>query len=216
MHRLILIRHAQSEHHVQRLTGGWTDLPLSPLGQAQAQVLADDCRRRLADEPSVCLFSSDLGRAAQTAAYVAAALSVAVQLEPALRELNNGIAAGLTHDAAKRIELPMTGSVIDWVPYPEGESWRKMVDRVFAGMDRIDLACPTTAVVVTHGNAGVAVIQWWLRLSERCRQGISFELDPASVSELAINPWQERTIVCLNDTSHLQRLGGGSAAMGGT
>ena len=216
MHRLVLIRHAQSEHQIQRLTGGWTDLPLSQLGQAQAQVLADDCRRRLADEPSVCLFSSDLARAAQTAAYVAAALSVAVQLEPALRELNNGIAAGLTHDVAKRIELPMTEPVIDWVPYPEAETWHMMVDRVFAGMNRIDLACPTTAVVVTHGNAGVAVIQWWLRLSECCRQGISFELDPASVSELAINPWQERTIVCLNDTSHLQRLGGGSAATGGT
>ncbi len=77
--------------------------------------------------------------------------------------------------------------------------------RVFAGMDRIDRACPSTAVVVTHGNAGVAVIQWWLRLDEHCRQGISFELDPASVSELAINAWQERTIVRLNDTSHLQQ-----------
>ncbi len=41
-------------------------------------------------------------------------------------------------------------------------------------------------------------------LTERCRQGISFELDPASVSELAINAWQERTIVRLNDTRHLQ------------
>lgn len=50
----------------------------------------------------------------------------------------------------------------------------------------------------------MAVIQWWLRLDERCRQGISFELDPASVSELAINTWQERTIVRLNDTHHLQ------------
>ncbi len=215
MHRLILIRHAQSEHHVQRLTGGWTDLPLSRLGQAQAQVLADDCRRRLADELSVCLFSSDLARAAQTAAYVVAALGVAIQMEPALREINNGIAAGLTHDAAKRIELPMTEPVMEWVPYPEGESWRMMVDRVFTGMEQIDLACPTTAVVVTHGNAGVAVIQWWLRLSERCRQGISFELDPASFSELAINPWQERTIVRLNDTGHLQQLGGSSAATGG-
>ncbi len=206
MHRLILIRHAQSEHHIQGLTGGWTDLPLSQLGRAQARVLAASCRHRLAGEPSLCLFSSDLARAAQTAAYVAAALGVDVQLEPALRELNNGIAAGLTCDAAKRIELPMTEPVIDWVPYPKAESWRMMNDRVFAGMDRLEHACPSTAVVVTHGNAGVAVIQWWLRLSERCRQGISFELAPASFTELAINPWQERTIVRLNDTSHLQQL----------
>ncbi len=204
MKRLILIRHAQSEHHLQGLTGGWTDTPLSQLGRAQASVLADLCRKRLAGEPSLCLFSSDLARAAQTAEYVAAALGIACRLEPALREIGNGVAAGLTHDAAKRIELPMTEPAIDWVPYPEAESWRMMTARVFAGMDRIDRACPSTAVVVTHGNAGVAVIQWWLRLDERCRQGISFELDAASVSELAINAWQERTIVRLNDTSHLQ------------
>ena len=215
MHRLILIRHAQSEHHIQGLTGGWTDLPLSQHGRAQARVLADYCRRHLAGEPSLCLFSSDLARAAQTAAYVAAALGVDVQLESALREINNGIAAGLTGDAARRIELPVTDPVIDWVPYPKAESWRMMNDRVFAGMDRLEYACPSTAVVVTHGNAGVAVIQWWLRLGERCRQGISFELDPASFSELAINPWQERTIVRLNDTGHLQQLGSSSTATGG-
>ena len=215
MRRLILIRHAESEHHIQRLTGGWTDLPLTQLGQAQARVLADYCRQRLAGEPSLCLFSSDLARAAQTAAYISAALSVVVQPEPALRELNNGLAAGLAHDAAKRLELPMTEPAIDWVPYPRAESWRMMTDRVFAGMDRIEHACSSTAVVVTHGNAGVAVIQWWLRLGERCRQGISFELDPASFSELAINPWQERTIVRLNDTGHLQQLGSSSTATGG-
>ena len=205
MKRLILIRHAQSEHHLQGLTGGWTDTPLSQLGRVQARLLADHCRHRLAGEPSLFLFSSDLARAAQTAEYVAAALNVECRLEPALRELSNGVAAGLTHAAAKRMERPRTEPAIDWVPYPAAESWRMMTERVFAGMERIARACPSTAVVVTHGNAGVAVIQWWLRLGERCRQGISFELDPASVSELAINPWQERTIVRLNDTSHLQQ-----------
>lgn len=201
MNRLILIRHAQSEHHIRGLTGGWTDTPLSALGRAQASALADRCRRTLASERPLALFSSDLARAAQTAAYLAAALGVECQLEPALREFNTGAAAGLTHDAARRIERPRTEPALDWVPYQGAESWRAMTERVFAGMARIDRACPATAVVVTHGNAGVAVIQWWLRLGERCRQGIAFELDPASVSELAINAWQERTIVRLNDTS---------------
>ncbi len=206
MNRLILIRHAQSEHHVSGVTGGWTDLPLTELGRAQSRALADHCRQRLAAEPSLFLFSSDLLRAAQTAEYVAAPLGVECRLEPGLRELGNGVAAGLTHVEAKRIELPLTEPAIDWVPYPEAESWRMMTERVFSTMDRIDSLCPSTAVVVTHGNAGVALIQWWLRLDERCRQGISFELDPASISELAINAWHERTIVRLNDTGHLRQL----------
>lgn len=206
MNRLILIRHAQSDHHLQGLTGGWTDTPLSQLGRVQASLVADRCRQRLAGESQFVMWSSDLLRAAQTAASIADALGIACQLEPDLRELNNGGAAGLTHVEAKRIELPPTEPSIDWVPYPGAESWRMMTMRVFAVMDRLDQACPSTAIVVTHGNAGVAVIQWWLRLSECCRQGISFELDPASISELAINAWQERTIVRLNDTSQLQHL----------
>jgi broad specificity phosphatase PhoE len=126
--------------------------------------------------------------------------------DPALRR---SVAAGLTQDQAKRIELPLTEPAMDWVPYAGAESWRMMTERVFAGMDRIERACPSTAVVVTHGNTGVAVIQWWLRLGERCREGISFELDAASVSELAVNAWGERTIVRLNDVSHLRQPGTG-------
>src|SRR3712207_6442478 len=108
MKRLILIRHAQSEHHLQGLTGGWTDTPLSQLGHSQASHVADRCRQRLAGASSVRLFSGDLARAAQTAAYVATALGVEPRLEPSLRELNNGAAAGLTQAEARQIELPMT------------------------------------------------------------------------------------------------------------
>ena len=79
-----------------------------------------------------------------------------------------------------------------------------MTVRLFAGMERIAQACSSTAVVATHGIAGVAVVQWWLHLYEQCRQGISFEMDAASIFELGINVWQERTIVRLNDTAHLE------------
>lgn len=206
MNRLILIRHAQSEHHVRGLTGGWTDTPLSGYGKAQAALLAGRCRRLLTGTPAPRLFSSDLRRAGETAAAIAAALGVTCEMEPALRELNNGAAAGLTTEAARSLELPPTEPAIDWLPYPGAESWRAMTERVFAGMERIAAACPGTAIVVTHGNTGIAVIQWFLRLGEHCREGISFELDPASMSVLSVNGWGERTLVTLNDTSHLGGL----------
>lgn len=205
MKRLILIRHGQSEYHICGLTGGWTDTPLTPLGRTQAQAAAERCRQLVAAEPSLCLYSSDLLRAAQTAEYVASALGSKCQLDPALREINNGIAAGLTWEEAKKIEMPPTEPNWDWLPYPEAESWSMMTARVFAGMERLERACPTTAVVIAHGIAGVAVIQWWLRLEEHARQNISFELDAASVTELGISAYKERTIVRLNDTAHLQQ-----------
>jgi broad specificity phosphatase PhoE len=203
LNRLILIRHAESEHQIQGLTGGRTDTPLSPCGNVQARLVANRCGHELASETSVRVFSSDLLRAAQTAECVAQALKVECRFDPGLRELNNGIAANLNHAEAKRIERLVTEPAIDWVPYPEAETWRKMTERVFACMDHIERTGPSTAVVVTHGNSGVAIIQWWLRMGDCCRRGISFELENASWSEFAINAWEERTIVRLNDTGHL-------------
>jgi broad specificity phosphatase PhoE len=204
VNRLILIRHGQSEHHIRGLTGGWTDTPLTPLGRAQAQAAAERCRQFVASEPSLFLYSSDLLRASQTAEYVARALGRECQPTPALREINNGLAVGLTWEEAKKIELPPTEPHWYWLPYPQAESWSMLTERVFVGMEAIARACPSTAVVIAHGFSGVAVIQWWLRLDEHLCQKISFELDAASVTELGIGVRQERTIVRLNDTAHLQ------------
>ena len=44
---------------------------------------------------------------------------------------------------------------------------------------------------------------WWLRLDERASDGISFRFDSASLTDLGVNEWEERTIVRLNDTRHL-------------
>lgn len=206
MNRLILIRHAQSEHHIRGLTGGWTDTPLTSLGQAQAKALAARCRQFFADTPSLRLYSSDLLRAAQTAGHVAAALGIECHLEPGLREISNGIAIGMTWEEAKQIALPETDPLRDWIPYPEAESWAMMTRRVHAAMERIAASCPCTAIVVTHGHAAGAVISWWLRLDERCRSGIAFELDPTSISESGVNSRQERTVVRVNDTAHLDQL----------
>jgi probable phosphoglycerate mutase len=206
VNRLILIRHAQSEHHTLGLSGGWTDTPLTPFGHAQAELLAARCALMFADEPGLCLYSSDLQRAAQTAEHVARALGRTCVPEPGLREINNGAAAGLTWEEADRIQLPKTEPAIHWLPYPYAESWYMMGERVAGAMERISRACPSTTIVVTHGGSGKEVITWWLRLNDGCRERVSFELDPASISELAISPRNERTLVRLNDTGHLLNL----------
>ena len=205
MNRLILIRHGQSEHHIQGLTGGWTDTPLTRFGRTQAQAAAERCKQIVSEESSLCLYSSDLLRASQTAEYIANALGLECQRDPALREINNGIAVNMTWEEAKQLELPETQPLWHWLPYPQAESWSMMTERVFAGMERIERVCPSTAVIVAHGFSGVATIQWWLRLDEHHRQNITFQLSAASITELSLSSRQERTIVRLNDTAHLQQ-----------
>ncbi len=202
MKELVLVRHGQSEHLVSDLTGGWTDTPLTATGCEQAERTGKMLRETLDQTPS--LVSSDLSRAAMTAQIIGRCIGGELVMSRELRELNNGMAAGLTKLQAEKIGHPVTTPAVDWVPYPGAESWRMMTSRVFKQLDALAATIDGTAVIVTHANSGIAVIQWWLRLNEAERAGTSFELDPCSITWLTTNVWQERTIVKLNDTSHLR------------
>lgn len=205
MKEIYLIRHGQSMHHTARLTGGWTDTPLTALGCRQAE-LTSTRLAALVSEDSFHIYSSDLIRASKTAEIIARHVGAEITLDADLRELNNGIATGLTEEEAKKVERPITQPTLDWIPYPEAESWRMMTERIFKCMDRLSADPYTTALIVSHGNSGIAIIEWWLRLSEASRDGISFELDPCNITHLGMNRYDERTVVRLNDTSHLQGL----------
>jgi broad specificity phosphatase PhoE len=205
MNTVLLLRHGQSEQHVRDITGGWSDVPLTEVGRRQAHLTAARVQSLVGDRP-VRLFTSDLIRAAETARIIGGALSIPSIPHPGLRELNNGRAAGLTRAQAEAIALPLTEPAVDWVPYPEAESWRQMERRVFECLEEIAEQCADSSepvILVTHGNSGVAVLAWWLRLCEPCRRTISFELDACSVTELQQNEFGERMIVRLNDTAHL-------------
>lgn len=39
MGNIILIQHCQSEHHINNISGGWTDTPLTKVGKNQAKKL---------------------------------------------------------------------------------------------------------------------------------------------------------------------------------
>ena len=202
MKEIYLVRHGQSEHHVRDMTGGWTDLPLTPLGQNQAIRVAEHLAAVI-EKRVVSLFSSDLQRASMTAAAIAKRLEIEVFEDAGLREFNNGRAKGLSNIEAKAIELPRTEPGEDWIPYPEAETWRQMSDRVAQCMDRLAIKSNPTAIIVTHAGAASAIVKWWLRLPEPTRYGVEFEARPCSVTELIENEWSERVIVRLNDTAHL-------------
>jgi broad specificity phosphatase PhoE len=200
--RLFLIRHGESEHHLNGMTGGWTDLRLTDQGLQQAARTAEHLARTI-DERPISLFSSDLRRAAMTAAAIAERLGLSVMEDPGLRELNNGRAAGLTQAEAKQLELPRTEPAVDWTPYPEAETWRAMTDRVVRCLERLARQASPTTIVVSHGGAGKVVVKWWLRLPEATQHRVHFEFRPCSVTELTENEWGERVVVRLNDAAHL-------------
>jgi broad specificity phosphatase PhoE len=207
LRELILVRHGEPTHIRDGLTGGWTDSGLTDLGRRQAR--ATGCRvGELVSGRAFGFYSSDLRRARETAELMAESLHVTPRLKPGLREFNNGEAANLTEEGAKRIQSPWPeGRDMDWAPYPGSETWRTMAQRVAACMSAIAEEAGHTVVIVSHGGAGQIVILWWLGLVERIEDTpVAFDLDPCSITRLTINRWDERTISKLNDTAHLAGL----------
>lgn len=206
MRSLLLIRHGQSEHHVQDLTGGWTDTPLTERGRQQAELLAARMPSVLGDLPAR-LYCSDLVRAVQTAQIVGRALGLEPILEPGLREINNGVAAGLTREAARALRTPPSEPRLDWSLYPGGESWRAFYARVAACMEKLTRDQEAPLILVSHSGTIIQQVAWWLQLDWDTLEHTWFDIHPASLTVLRIDKRQNRTIERLNDTAHLYAAG---------
>jgi probable phosphoglycerate mutase len=200
---IILIQHCQSEHHVNNLTGGWTDTPLTEWGRKQAQSIATRLKKR-SDLADHMLYSSDLKRASQTAAIIGDALAKNVIEDTGLREINNGIAAGKTKAWAKENgkPLPDTGFYIDYLQFPGGETWREFYHRISNCMQKLTESAEKL-IIVTHGCALGYIVPWWLHFEARMLENAVFRASPGSISVLEWGRFQQNTLKVFNDRAHL-------------
>ena len=149
----MLWRHGQTTWNAERRFQGQSDIPLDVTGQAQAQRAA----RLLAGLRPDMIVSSDLSRAASTAAPLARLTGLDVILDKDLRERHGGQWEGLT-DTEIRAQYPAEHAT--WTP-PDGEPTLVVADRVAAALRRIATAVSDDtrtggsglAVVVSHGAA---------------------------------------------------------------
>ena len=109
MRRLIFVRHAESDHHIQGLMGGWTDAAITSKGREQAARTADVLATLIEDRTT--LLTSDLTRASQTAKIIASRCELTSEPTPFLREVNLGDANGVTKAEAASMKYPEAGLV---------------------------------------------------------------------------------------------------------
>ena len=86
MRRLVLLRHGRTAWNDTGRAQGHADVPLDEVGEAQAKAVAPV----LASLSPVAVWSSDLARAAGTAAVLAAETGLEAVLDPRLREFDIG------------------------------------------------------------------------------------------------------------------------------
>lgn len=130
---IYLIRHGETDWNRDKRFQGQTDVPLNATGKAQAAELVPLMAQLKVD----AAFSSDLGRAYETAQIALSDVRVKIIKDPRLRETNIGEAEGLTYE---EIVTKFTeDSIIKWRSYEEhhmdfkyltGESKRQMMVRI--------------------------------------------------------------------------------------
>ncbi len=198
--RLVLVRHGETIWNEEQRLQGATDVPLSERGRAQAARLAG----RLAAEPFVAIYSSDLLRASETAAILAAAHDLPVQHDPRLREQSKGIWEGLTWE---EVEARYPDTIERWqadrdAPPQGAEGVTTVADRVKNALDAIRTAHTDgdSVLLVSHGMALRTLICVALGLDPLF--GWHLRLDNTALSELCFDA-EGAVLVRLNDTCHL-------------
>lgn len=147
-----LIRHGQSLGNIQHRFLGHTDWDLTELGYRQAA-----CTATVFEEiPVDAVVASDLKRAWNTAAPIAAMKSLPIQPEPGFREIFAGDWEGRTFEEIQEV---YPASYTCWredigrAETPEGETVRQLYDRVSDALRRTAEAYPgKTVVIATHAT----------------------------------------------------------------
>ncbi len=150
--RVIMVRHGQTEWNIANKRQGHLDSPLTEQGIGQAKALA----RRLTRERFSALYSSDLGRAMQTARIIAETTGHKIIADSRLRERHLGIFQGLVGDQIKEKypeEYKLHRSLGPDYVIPGGESVREQVARNLDYLNEIAAKhFGETIVVITHGG----------------------------------------------------------------
>lgn len=170
MTEILLIRHGETAWNAIKRLQGHLDIPLNAEGERQAAALG----RALQGETLDAVFSSDLQRARQTAKAIAAPRSMAVQIDPGLRERCYGAFEGMLYSEISQ-RFPQAYAAwqardID-ARFPEGvyvaETLHEFAERAVSTIIRIVSENQYRRVaLVTHGGV--------LECAYRHAQGVGF------------------------------------------
>lgn len=163
MTRLIVWRHGNTDWNAANRVQGQTDVPLNDLGREQARAAAP----LLAGMRPDAIVASDLCRAVDTAAALAALTGLPVHTDARLRERYFGLWQGLslTEVVERFPDEYARWRAGDPDPGAEIETLDDLGKRIGAALqDAADLAVGGTVVVTTHGGGarqGVGHLLGW-------------------------------------------------------
>ncbi len=198
MRRLVLWRHGRTSWNAEHRFQGQSDIPLDAVGEEQARRAA----AVLAGLAPHSIISSDLMRAATTAAALADLVKVPIRTDERLRETYAGQWQGLTRDEIKALagdDLLAWSAGSDLRP-GGGERRTEVAARVVEAIEDALPGVPDDGVLVvaTHGGAARAAIgqllelpvEHWATLGVLTNCAWSVLLENEQVRGLSVRRWR--------------------------
>lgn len=200
---LIAIRHGETEWNRIGRQQGHLDSSLTRHGIRQGKMIA----RHLKNDYFDCMYSSDLGRAAQTAGIIAKRLKLKPIMESGLRERNLGIMQGLTVKEFKhRYPDEYKKYISDDPDYalPDGESVRQRHERTINTLKEIvDNNRDKKILAVMHGGNLDSLFRYVLAIPLHHRRNFSLLNSGLNVFIVRGNIWRLKT---WGEISHLKGM----------
>lgn len=190
-----LIRHAQRETPDDMLSARQPGVQLSERGGAQAAQLA----QRLAREGIQRIFSSPMERAQATAAPVAKACGLQVEVSDALNEVDFGEWTGKS--VAELAALPRWRAfnrLRSATSLPGGELYSAVQARMVGEIVRLRDAYPDGRIaLISHGDPLRVAVAYFAGMPLDCFDRI--EISVASITVLALGP-EHACVLRMNET----------------
>lgn len=199
--RIIAVRHGETAWNVDARIQGQLDIQLNDTGRWQARRVG----HALASEPLTAVYSSDLGRAHETARAIADVAGIQVVPHTGLRERRFGMFEGKTFDEIHQAWPEHAHSwrkrIPDWVPPEGGESLLQLRERVSSTMTDLAGRHPGSQIaVVAHG--GVLDALYRIATGQEVNSPRTWQLPNGAINRLLWTP-EGFTLVGWSDTQHL-------------
>jgi broad specificity phosphatase PhoE len=166
---------------------GRSDPPLTAAGRDAAARVAQEVAadHGIGSPPGALVLASPFRRSTETAAAIAAALGVHVQVDPGIAEIDFGDIDGLTWDDVLASHPGPAAAILDGadLDWPAGETAAQVDARARAAAERIRVLGRSSAVVVVSHGGFIAVLARYLGVPSAAGG-----LAPASLIRVDVSP----------------------------